>query len=169
MTTQWDREKGVSRDEAEALREQIHDFISDRSQHMAYLMTRRRDGREVMRPVSTFVENWRVETMTQDVQPKTEHVRRDPVVGYLWVGHEDRVEDRFPRWNPPVVWMQGSAALVTDQDEVEAFYARRLAKAGRGRNHPPGDTLYIIRTEPEYVRAEGWMGQRAIVYRDFPQ
>ena len=96
-------------------------------------------------------------------------MRRDPVVGYLWVGHEDRVEDRFPRWNPPVVWMQGRAELVTDQDEVEAFYARRLAKAGRGRNHPPEDTLYIIRTEPEYVRAEGWIGQRAIIFRDFPR
>jgi hypothetical protein len=91
---------------------------------------------------------------------------RDPARGVLL---EDRVEDRFPRWNPPVVWMQGRAELVTDQDEVEAFYARRLEKAGRGRNHPPEDTLYIIRTEPEYVRAEGWIGQRAIIYRDFPE
>ncbi len=168
MTTQYDRERGISQEEAEALRETIHDFISDSSQHMAYLLTRRKDGREVMRPVSTFVENWRVGTMTQDLQPKTNHVRHDSIVGYLWVGHENRQEDRFPRWNPPVVWMQGRAELVTDPVEVDAFYKRRNTVIGRGRSHPPEETLYLIRTEPEYVRAEGWIGQRAIVYKDFP-
>ena len=62
----------------------------------------------------------------------------------------------------------GRAELVTDQAEVDAFYARRDVAIGRGRNHPPEETLYLIRTEPEYVRAEGWIGQRAIVYKDFP-
>ena len=168
MTTQYDRERGIPEAEAEALRGAILDFISDPSQHMAYLMTRRKDGREVMRPVSTFVENWRVGTMTQDVQPKTKHVRRDPIVGYLWVGQENRKEDRLQRWNPPVVWMQGRAELITDEAEVNAFYARRAAATGKGRSHPPEETLYVIRTEPEYVRAEGWIGQRAIVYKNFP-
>ena len=94
VQSNWDRERGLTDERAEAFRSEILDFISDSSQHMAYLMTRRKDGREIMRPVSTFVEDWIVGTMTQDVQPKTEHVRRDPVVGYLWVGRDGR--DEYP-------------------------------------------------------------------------
>jgi len=164
----WDRERGITPEHAEGLRSAVLEFISDPDRHMAYLMTRRRDGREVMRPVATFVENWTVGTMTQDLQPKTEHVRRDPIVGYLWVGRESRPESPSGRWNPNVVWMQGRAELVEDQDEVNAFYARREKARGQGRGHPPEDTLYLIRVHPEYVRAEGWAGQHAIVFRDFP-
>ena len=166
-STNWDREKGLTSEQTEALRGQIQDFISDPSQHMAYLMTRRKDGREIMRPVSTFVEGWTVHTMTQDLQPKTKHVQRDPIVGYLWVGHEAREEYPGNRWNPKVVWMQGQAEVVTDQSEVDAFYARREKATGTGRQHPEGETLYLIRTAPEYVRAEGWAGMHAISFRDF--
>ena len=165
--TNWDREKGLSSDQSEALRGTILEFISDPSQHMAYLMTRRKNGREIMRPVSTFMEGWTVQTMTQDLQPKTEHVRRDPIVGYLWVGHEAREDYPGNRWNPKVVWMQGRAELVTDQSEVEAFYGRREKATGSGRQHPVGETLYLMRTTPEYVRAEGWAGMHGIVFKDF--
>ncbi len=163
----WDRERGLTPEQAAAFRDDILDFISDPSQHMAYLMTRRKDGREIMRPVSSFVQNWVVETMTQDLQPKTKHVQRDPIVGYLWVGHEAREEYPGNRWNPKVVWMQGRAELITDQSVVDDFYARREKATGAGRMHPEGETLYLIRTTPEYVRAEGWAGMHGIVYRDF--
>ena len=162
----WDRERGLGAEQAESYRDAVHAFISDRSQHMAYLMTRRRDGRPIMRPVGTFVEGWRVGTMTQDIQPKTGHVRRDPVVGYLWVGREGRSDWGFG-WNPRVVWMQGRAELIEDQGEVAAFYERRAAAGGNPRGHPPEETLYVISVTPEYVRAEGWHGSNAIVFRDF--
>jgi hypothetical protein len=168
IASNWDRERGLTAEQSEAFREEILDFISDRDARMTYLMTRRKDGREIMRPVDAFVENWVVQTMTQDVQPKTNHVRRDPIVGYLWVGRESRPEPPSERWNPKAVWMQGRAELVTDQAEVDAFYARREKATGTGRMHPEGETLYLIRTTPEYVRAEGWAGMHGIVYRDFP-
>ncbi len=168
IASNWDRERGLTAEQAEAFRDRIHEFIADRDRRMTYLMTRRRDGREIMRPVDAFVENWVVQTMTQDLQPKTQHVRRDPIVGYLWVGKEERAENVSGRWNPPVVWLQGRAELVTDQGEVDAFYARREAATGIGRMHPADETLYLIRTTPEYVRAEGWAGMHGIVYRDFP-
>ena len=168
INSNWDRERGLTGQQSEELKSEILDFISDSSQHMAYLMTRRRDGREVMRPVATFVEDWIVGTITQDIQPKSEHVRRDPIVGYLWVGRENRSDRIRDRWNPPVVWMQGRAELVEDQEEVSAFYERRVRATGGGRGHPPEDTLYLIKVTPEYVRAEGWAGMHAIVYRDFP-
>ncbi len=162
----WDRERGLGTEDAENYRDAVHAFISDRSQCMAYLMTRRRDGRPIMRPVGTFLEGWCVSTMTQDIQPKTEHIRRDPVVGYLWVGKEGR-PDWPQRWNPHVVWMQGRAELIEDQDKVAAFYERRAAAGGSPRGHPPEEELYVIRVTPEYVRAEGWHGSNAIVLRDF--
>lgn len=168
IQTNWDRERGLTSEQAAAFRSAILEFISDADQHMAYLMTRRRDGREIMRPVSTFVEDWVVSTMTQDLQPKTEHVRRDPIVGYLWVGREGREDYVGVNWNPKAVWMQGRAELLEDQSEVDAFYARREKATGSGRMHPAEETLYVIRTTPEYVRAEGWAGMHGIVYRDFP-
>ena len=57
--------------------------VPNSKESSAYLMTRRKDGREIMRPVSVFVDNWVCETITQDLQPKTTHVRNDAVVGYL--------------------------------------------------------------------------------------
>jgi hypothetical protein len=168
IATNWDRERGLTTEQGEAFRAEILDFISNREERMTYLMTRRKDGREIMRPVDAFIENWVVHTMTQDLQPKTNHVRRDPIVGYLWVGRDSRPDPAGGRWNPKIVWMQGRAELVTDQSEVDDFYARREKATGTGRMHPEGETLYLIRTTPDYVRAEGWAGMHAIVYRDFP-
>lgn len=165
----WETERGVTAEQAESLRPEILRFISDPSRRMAYLMTRRRDGGEIMRPVATFVEDWTVGTLTQDVQPKTNHVRRDPVVGFLWVGRENRADGAgaTSAWNPHVVWMRGRAELIEDQQVVSAFIERRRAATGHGRGHSAEDDLYLIRVTPEYVRAEGWAGMHAIVYRDF--
>ena len=168
--TNWDKEKGISPDTAGQYKQTIHDFISDRTKCMAYFMSRRKDGREIMRPVSTIVDNWIVHTMTQDVQPKTKHVQNDPIVGYLWVGHETRDEGIYSypdKWNPKVVWMQGTVNLIKDQTEVNLFYKMREKKYGRGRAHPPDETLYLMKTTPQYVRAEGWHDRHAIVYKDF--
>tara|TARA_B100000579_G_C22577242_1_gene731747 strand:- start:38 stop:595 length:558 start_codon:yes stop_codon:yes gene_type:complete len=164
----WDREKGLDADSAEQYRAGILEFISNSKESSAYLMTRRKDGREIMRPVSVFVDNWVCETITQDLQPKTTHVRNDAVVGYLWVGREHRSDwtanDDF---RPKVVWMQGQAELVESEDAVNAFYDKREKIKGVGRVHPEGETMYLIRTHPQYLRAEGWEGSRAIVYKNF--
>jgi len=86
------------------------------------------------------------------------------------VGHETRDEGIYSypdKWNPKVVWMQGTVDLIKDQSEVDLFYKMREKKYGRGRAHPPDETLYLMKTTPQYVRAEGWHDRHAIVYKDF--
>ena len=51
----WDREKGLDADSAEQYRAAILEFISNSKESSAYLMTRRKDGREIMRPVSVLL------------------------------------------------------------------------------------------------------------------
>jgi len=160
----WNKEKGLSQEQSDSYKKEILGFISDKEQCMAYFMTRRKDGKEIMRPVSTIIKDWTVHTMTQDIQPKTLHVKNDPIVGYLWVGKETRDDHR---WNPKVVWMQGLAELITDQIEIDNFYKMREEQWGIGRSHPSDDILFLIKTRPEYVRAEGWHGQNAIIYKKF--
>tara|TARA_X000001036_G_C20431022_1_gene705185 strand:+ start:99 stop:596 length:498 start_codon:yes stop_codon:yes gene_type:complete len=160
----WAKEQGLSPEKALEYKQEIHDFISNKDLCMGYMMTRRKDGREIMRPVSTILDNWLVHTMTQDIQPKTTHIKNDPIVGYLWVGKETRDDHR---WNPKVVWMQGTAELIQDQSQVNDFYAMREEKYGIGRSHSSEDTLFLVKTNPEYVRAEGWHGQNAIIYKEF--
>jgi len=160
----WAKEQGLSPEQALSYKNEIHAFITNKDICMAYLMTRRKDGREIMRPVSTIVDNWIIHTMTQDIQPKTTHIKNDPIVGYLWVGKETRDDHR---WNPKVVWMQGTAELIKDQSQVDDFYAMREKKYGIGRSHSSEDTLFLVKTSPAYVRAEGWHGQNAIIYKDF--
>ena len=67
----WAKEQGLSPEKALEYKQEIHDFISNKDLCMGYMMTRRKDGREIMRPVSTILDNWLVHTMTQDIQPKT--------------------------------------------------------------------------------------------------
>ena len=71
---QWVKEQGLSPEKALEYKQEIHDFISNKELCMAYMMTRRKDGREIMRPVSTIIDNWVVHTMTQDIQPKPTHI-----------------------------------------------------------------------------------------------
>ena len=162
----YEAEREVSAEEAERHREEVRAFISDWDRVAVYLMTLRRDGRPLMRPVSAFVEGWTIQTVTQDVHLKTKQVRRNPIVAYLFTGLEAR-----ERGNDPVsVYVQGVARLVEDAAEVEAFYERRAAATGRPRGHP-GDsyTPSVIRTTPQYLRAEGFSGRRhPVIYRDFP-
>ena len=162
----WLHEKGVSDALVNQYKSKILDFISTKDSHMAYLMSRRNNGEEIMRPVGTFVSDWTVETLTQHVQPKTKHIMKDANVGYLWVGKDTRDEGI---WNPHVVWMHGLAEVITDQEYVSGFYKRRKARTGIGVvHHDDGSTLhYVIKTTPKYVRAEGWHGRNAIVIKNF--
>jgi len=63
---------------------------------------------------------------------------------------------------------------VEDPDEVAAFFERRAAATGRGDAHPH-DQAYrriLIRTRPQYVRAEGFYPgepMRAVILREFPE
>jgi len=168
----YDSEREVPGADADALREEIRAFIANWSQNRAFLMTRRRDGREIMRPVGSFLEGWTANTITQDLHLKTAHVRRDPIVGYLWVEVDG---ERYGRLQfPRNVWMQGAAELVEDPGEVAAFFERRAAATGRADAHP-ADQSYrriLIRTRPQYVRAEGFYPgepMRAVILRDFPE
>lgn len=167
MTSQaYEAEREVSTEEGERHREAIRAFISDWDNVAVYLLTIRRDGRPLMRPVSAFVEGWTIQTVTQNVHLKTRQVRRNPIVAYLFTGLEAR-----ERGNDPVsAYVQGVAQLIEDPTEVEAFFERRAAATGRPRGHL-GDsyTPSVIRTTPQYLRAEGFTGRRhPVIYRDFP-
>ena len=172
MGETYDSEREVPGADADALRDEIHAFIANWSQNRAFLMTRRRDGREIMRPVGSFLEGWTANTITQDLHLKTTHVRRDPVVGYLWVEVDG---ERYGRLQfPRNVWMQGVAELIEDPDEVAAFLERRQAATGRGDAHPHDQSYrrILIRTRPQYVRAEGFYPgepMRAVILREFPE
>ena len=165
MSGQYDTEREVSREDAEKHREEIRLFMADREDVAKYLITLRKDGRPLARPVGAFLEGWTIYTVTEDIHPKTLQIRRNPVVAYIFSGMSGR-----ERRNDPVsVFVQGRADLIEDQDEVADVFRRREAATGTGRGHPPEDRLFVIRTVPEYVRAEGFTGRRhPVVYRDFP-
>jgi hypothetical protein len=167
MGSTYDREKPVSDDVAESFRDEILDFISGFNRISSFLLTFRKDGSPIMRPVSTFVENWMVGTITQDLHVKTQHVRNDPRIGYLWVG-EGR---NGMEWARKHVWLEGRSQLIEDPDDVEAFFQRRKAATGQGDVHvnDPNFKRLLIRTTPKYLRAEGFAGGVApVIYRSFP-
>jgi hypothetical protein len=172
MGETYESEREVPETDAEALSETIREFIANWSGNRAFLMTRRRDGREIMRPVGSFMEGWTANTITQDLHLKTGHVRNDPITGYLWVEVDG---ERYGRLDfPRNVWMQGRAELVEDPAEVAAFFERRAAATGRGDAHPHDDGYrrILIRTRPQYVRAEGFYPDepmRAVILREFPE
>ena len=173
MAPKWHGEVELPRERSEALRGEIHAFISgERGATACFLTTLRRDGRPLTRPVNAMVTDWSVETVTQDIQHKTRHVRRNPVVSYLWVSAEGR--PGFGAWAPRSVFLEGRARLLEDPADVEDFFARRVASGGRpeGEAHrgDPDYRRFLIRTRPAYVRAEGFAElSRPAVLRDFPR
>lgn len=168
MGETYDGERELPQEIADGLREEIRRFITQWNQIPSFMMTFRRDGRPIMRPVSTFVEGWTVGTITQDLHVKTQHLRNNPIVGYLWVDKKGR--GRLD-WAPRSVWMQGRAQLIDDPAEVEAFFERRKRAFGQGDAHPHdhGYRRILVRTTPEYLRAEGFYqdGMRPVIIRDF--
>ena len=172
MAAKWRGEIELPREQSEALRGEIRAFISgERGAAACFLTTLRRDGRPLTRPVNALVTGWSVETVTQDIQYKTQHVRANPVVAYLWVSAEGR--PGFGVHAPRSVFLQGRARLLEDPAAVDDFFARRVARGGRpeGSAHrgDPDYRRFLIRTRPVYVRAEGFAElSRPAVLRDFP-
>ncbi|MCY4640359.1 MAG: pyridoxamine 5'-phosphate oxidase family protein [Chloroflexi bacterium] len=172
MAAKWHGEIELPRERSEALRGEIHAFICGESGEVAcFLTTLRRDGRPLTRPVNAMVTAWSVETVTQDIQYKTQHVRANAVVSYLWVSAESR--PGFGVHAPRSVFLEGRARLVEDPASVDDFFARRVARGGRpeGSAHrgDPGYRRFLIRTRPVYLRAEGFAElSRPAVLRDFP-
>jgi len=171
MGKKYDSEQEVSIEVSEDLKNEIFLFIRDWKNTRAWLMTRRKDTREIMRPVGSFInKDWSVGTITQDLHIKTTHVKNDPITGYLWVEMDS---ERYGRMDyPRNVWMQGSADLIDDEKEVKNFFDKRSAATGRGDAHPTDDTYkrMLINTKPEYIRAEGFYKDnpmRAVIIRDF--
>lgn len=158
-------EAEASHEEGERVREDVLAFIQGRARPMyAFLMTLRKDGRPDTRPVSTFVEGWTVGTVSQDLHLKNQHVRTNPVVGYLWA-------DQCPQEGvrPKSVWMQGRCEIVEDAAEIASFYQRRAVALGRDDSHVEETwTRLLRRTTPQLVRAEGFLGQLTpALYRSF--
>ena len=164
----YEREREVSAETAAAHVDDIHRFIADASARCAYLVTFRRDGRPVSRPVAAFVDGWTIHTITQAVHVKTSHVRHHPTAGYLFVGLEP-YQTTSPAPHLANVWVEGRAELVEDRAAIDAFYERRREVTGRGDPHA-GDAGWrplLISVAPRYLRAEGFAeGLHPVVLRE---
>jgi general stress protein 26 len=158
-------ESEASEADAERVKGEVLDFIAGRGAPMfGFLITMRKDGRPHSRPVSTFVEGWTVGTISQDIHLKNQHIRNNPVVGYLWVEQCPN-----PGIRPKSVWMQGLCTIVEDDDEIDAFYERRAKATGRGDRHSDEEWKRLLFvTTPQVVRAEGFLGRlKPALYRTF--
>lgn len=167
MGQTYDNEKEVGLDEVRALAPAVHAFMTDFGNVNTFLMTFRKDGTPIMRPVASFVEGWTIGTITQSLHVKTQHVRNNHRVGYLYVARGGK---EGTAWAPKNVWVTGKAELVDDPAEVQRFFERRHATHGVGDMHPDdhGYTRLLIRTTPTYLRAEGFAdAARPVVIRDF--
>ncbi|MFN8532340.1 MAG: pyridoxamine 5'-phosphate oxidase family protein [Dehalococcoidia bacterium] len=160
-----DLEAEASAEDAERVRAEVQAFIQGKgATFFAFMTTMRKDGRPHTRPVATFVEGWTVGTISQDLHLKNQHVRNNPVVGYLWV------EQCPPEGiRPKNVWMQGLCEVIDDQAVISDFYQRRQAATGHGDSHADEEWgRLLLRTTPQIVRAEGFLGRlKPALYRQF--
>jgi hypothetical protein len=173
MGKTYDSEKEVSNEISEQLKNEIFLFIRNWKKSRAWLMTRRKDSREIMRPVGSFInQDWSVGTITQDLHLKTKHVQNDSITGYLWIEVDN---PRYGRLDfPRNVWMQGQAEVLEDENSVNEFFSKRSMATGRGDAHPQDNTYkrMLINTRPQYLRAEGFFKDepmRAVIIRDFTE
>ncbi|MCS6802160.1 MAG: hypothetical protein RMM58_06060 [Chloroflexota bacterium] len=119
----------------------------------AFFISLDRRGNPSIRQVSTFIEGWTVWTVSQAQSLKLKHLRRDPRGQYLWV--EDQPARR--RKN---VWMRGTVTLIEDEGAVAEFMERR--SRALGFSVPQRDWQRVVmRFEPDYLRAEGFLGEEA--------
>ncbi|MCZ6876170.1 MAG: pyridoxamine 5'-phosphate oxidase family protein [bacterium] len=166
----WDRERPIDLVEGETYREAIHSFISQyRSGTLSFLHTTRKNGLPAMRPVSTFVEGWTIQTVSQHHHVKLTHVRNNPLVGYLFLDAEGEPYNALGYTKN--VWVAGRCEIVDDPDEIEAFFQRRAAATGQGDAHPQDQSYrrILMKTTPAYLRAEGFADHvRPIIYQSFP-
>lgn len=141
-----------SRDDAVAA---IRAFIGAEPQQgrNAFFISLDREGNPSIRQVSTFIEGWTVWTVSQAQSLKLKHLRRDPRGQYLWV-------DDQPARRRKNVWMRGAVSILDDQDAVAEFIERRARTLGF--QAPPRDWQRVVmRFEPHYLRAEGFLGDEA--------
>lgn len=160
-------EAEADKETAERIRSDVLKFIQGHDgEVMGYLITMRKDGRPTGRPVSTFIEGWKIGTISQYEHLKNRHIENNPEVAYLFTELHP-AEDRRPR----SVFVQGKCDIITDADTINAFFDRRKAARGVGDAHPDEDwTRLLLVTSPTYVRAEGFLGRlKPAVYRDFPE
>ncbi|ETX08825.1 MAG: hypothetical protein ETSY2_03080 [Candidatus Entotheonella gemina] len=166
----WDREKRIDAEAGEKYRRAIHGFISQYHRDtLSFLMTTRKNGLPMMRPVSTFVEGWTIQTISQHHQVKLTHVRNHPIVGYLFTDAEGEPYNDLGYTKN--VWIAGRCEIVEEPDEIQAFFQRRLAATGIGDAHPHDQSYrrVLMKTTPEYLRAEGFAEQqRPVIYKTFP-
>lgn len=133
---------------------------------MGYLITLRKDGRPTGRPVSTFIEGWKIGTISQYEHLKNRHIENNPEVAYLFTELNPKVGSR-----PRSVFVQGKCDIIKDADTINAFFERRKAVKGMGDAHPDEDwTRLLLLTSPTYVRAEGFLQRlKPAVYREFAE
>ena len=111
------------------------------------------NGDHSVRQISTYIEGWTVYTVTQSKSLKLRHLESDPRASYLWV-------DDQPVPRRKNVWMKGIVDVISDQDEVAEFMARRAANLGFT---PPVQNWerFVIRFKPTDLRAESFLGADA--------
>ncbi len=166
----WNREKRVDAGAGELYRKAIHDFIAQYHQGtLSFLMTTRQNGLPMMRPVSTFVEGWTIQTISQHHHLKLTHVRNNPIVGYLFTDAAGEPYNALGYTKN--VWISGRCEISEDSDAIHAFFQRRAAATRIGDAHPHDQSYrrVLMKTTPEYLRAEGFAEQmRPVIYTTFP-
>ncbi|MCS6802559.1 MAG: pyridoxamine 5'-phosphate oxidase family protein [Chloroflexota bacterium] len=141
--------------------QEIREFIGQRPPAVnSFLITLRSDGTPFIRQVSTFIEGWTIQTVSNAANLKVRHIRNNPAVSYLWV-------QQRPQFGAKNVWVNGVAEIVSDPAEVQAFLERRAAATGTPV--PPAEfERVVIRVVPTFLRAEGFAaGPRPEVFRNF--
>ena len=74
------------------------------------------------------------------------------------------------RGNDPInVFIEGTAELIEDQEQVFEFLEWRESITNTGLNTPGDDYVpYVIQVRPRYIRVEGFSGRRhPVIFRDF--
>ena len=165
MGKKYDAEKEANASEAQKNLDAIHSFMSDWDDVAKYLLTYRKNGQPRMRPVNAYMNGWYIQSVTQNIHLKTAHIRNNDNVAYLFSGMSPR-----ERGNDPInVFIEGSAELIEDQEQVFAFLDWRESITNTGLNTPGDDYVpYVIQVRPRYIRVEGFSGRRRpVIFRDF--
>ncbi len=141
--------------------EEFHNFIMQQPPAVhAFMTTVRSNGTPYLRQVSTFVEGWDIQTITNPGKLKMKHLLNNPNVAVMWVQHRpDSVAKN--------VWVSGKAELVTDAGKIQEFLERRSKASGRPIPQATYERVLVI-VRPEFLRAEGFAeGQTPQFLRQF--
>jgi hypothetical protein len=141
--------------------QEIYDFINGKAGRVnSYLITVNKGGMAYPRQVSTFIEGWRIGTISAASNLKVTHARNNPKVTYMWA----QQQEKFGSKN---VWAQGLVEVVDDPAGVQDFLERRSKATGA----PIAQTEFqrvVLYTTPTLLRAEGLAGERSTFLREFP-